>query len=158
MKEYIQPAGVQAWVSALFNVWTTIGRYSVEVADCVFCHSSAGDSICHYSRCSVLSFYGSQLVPHLWEAGYRMQDPMSFLGADAIFDDVQRIAPLIAAWLDAAHWTVLAHTRGHSVEELVKTMAARLKVFLINLCKGAEANKYMAEAIRPHAATTAQWT
>ena len=65
---------------------------------------------------------------------------------------------MLAAWLDAVRWTVLAHARGYHVEEPVKTLAARLKVFAIKFARGSHSTKWITEGIAPSMASMSQWS
>ena len=82
-----------------------------------------------------------------------MQGIVSFLGADAIFDQTQHHAVLLAAWLDAIHTTAIAHGRGRGVGLPVFALAARLKVFAIKFARGPSSIKWIAEGIAPHRAS-----
>ena len=156
-KPHSQPSGVQAWIRAVFNAWTTHGRYGSE-HPCVFCCAPDGDRLEHYAACTVLAFYGQELVPHLWEAGYRMEGIETFLGADAQFVDLERACVLVASWFDAVHTTAIAYSRGRGHGPPVQYLAARLKVYAIKFGKGSKSMKWLTEGICPSKASMAQWT
>ena len=158
LKGFLHPAGWQAWVRALFNAWLTSGRCGGQPIACAFCQSAASDTLSHYARCHVLAFYGSELIPQLWTDGYQMVGVESFLGADALFSSQNKDAVLLAAWLDAVHSAVMAHSRcqfgGHALQHL----AARLRVFPLKFAKNRLATKWLCDHLCPAAASMAQWT
>ena len=156
-RPHVQPSGVQAWVRAAFNAWTTHGRFGNRFP-CAFCSAPNGDRLEHYALCPVLAFYGQELVPHLWRTGYRMQGVESFLGADAHFPDGDSTSVLLAAWMDAVHTTVIAYGRGLGQGTLVTHLAARLKVYAAKFAKGKQSTKWITEGISPSSASMQQWT
>ena len=155
---WVVPAGTQAWVKALFNAWTTSARFGGTARPCPFCRAPSSDSLAHYAKCRVLDFYGSELIPELWLHGYAMKGLLRFLGIDVVFIGPPHLPALVAAWIDAVHWTVIVHARGQHVDEAVHTLAARLKIFLLKMCKGKKSAKILGDLIRPSAAFMSQWT
>ena len=105
-----------------------------------------------------MSFYGSELVPKLWQHGYRMKDIQSFLGADAIFPEPEWASVVLAAWIDAVHCTAMAYTRGRGHRPTVEHLAARLKTFAVKFAKGAHSTGWLANALCPSNASMQQWT
>ena len=156
--KHLQPAGVQAWVKALFNAWATSGRFGGHQHRCCFCHAPRGDSLKHFARCSVLAFFGQELVPGLWRRGYNMDGIQSFLGGDAIFDELEPSCLLLAAWLDAVHYSVVAHSRSSSSNPPVQDIAARLRVFGSKFAKGANSVGWINSGISPSSASMSSWT
>ena len=156
-KPHVQPSGVQAWVRAAFNAWTTHGRFGNRFP-CAFCSAANGDRLDHYASCPVLAFYGRELVPHLWRTGYSMQGIETFLGADAQFPDGASTSVLLAAWIDAVHTTVIAHGRGLGQGTPVTHLAARLKVYAAKFAKGRHSTKWITEGISPSNASMQHWT
>ena len=156
--QWIVPAGAQAWVKALFNAWTTSYRFGGVVQPCPFCAAEASDSLNHYAKCPVLNFYGSELLPDLWAHGYSMISMHRCLGIDAFLEGPAHLPALLAAWIDAVHWTSLIHSRAQHVDSPIHTLAARLKVFLLRMCKGANRAKVLSDSCRLSAASMSQWT
>ena len=155
---HLQTAGFQAWLKALFNAWATSGRFGGTQQRCCFCNEAKGDSIKHFSKCSVLSFYSKELVPELWNRGYRMQGVETFLGADALFPEVDSTSVLLAAWIDAVHCTVTARARSSAANQPLLALAARLRSFGTKFGKGQNSIAWLNSGIVPSNSSMAQWT
>ena len=155
---HLQTAGFQAWLKALFNAWATSGRFGGLQHRCCFCSEPKGDSIKHFAKCSVLAFYGNELVPELWARGYRMKGVESFLGADALFHDVDSSSVLLAAWIDAVHCTVTARARSSAANQPLLALAARLRTFGVKFGKGTNSISWLNNGVAPSNSSMSQWT
>ena len=156
-RSHLQLAGCQALIRALFNAWTTNGRFG-KASGCPFCDASNSDTLAHYAVCPVLCFYGQEIVPGLRKHGYQMSSLESFLGADALFEDTPRGAILLCAWVDAIHHTVIAFGRHQGRGTPSEFLAARLKVFAVKFGRSAFATKTLSEGLSPYSSSMTQWT
>ena len=82
----------------------------------------------------------------------------SFLGVDANSPMSPFFACLVAAWLDAVHYTVMASKRGTSSGDAARTIGARARVFITKFAKNAKANSILCDGIRPNASHLSDWT
>ena len=136
----------------------TIGIKNTESCSNNFVEIVSSDMSAHYATCLVLCFFGRELVLGLWGRGYEMSRLEAFLGADALFADMQASSILMAAWLDAVHHTVIAYGRHRGRGPPVQFLASRLKLFAIKFAKGPQSTKWLVEAISPSNAHMTQWT
>ena len=154
----LHAAGLQGWVRALFGAWNTTARFSGRVRRCPFCCRSSRDRLSHLYSCSALQFMGQQIFPALWLAGYTMTSIESFLGIGADSPMSPFFACLVAAWLDAVHFTVMASKKGTSSGDAARSLGARARVFITKFSKTARANSILCEGIRPNASYLHDWT